>query len=89
MDRAGLDDRSEHVGEVDASALAEAPDDLSDLVPLEGAIGVKLAAEHPPAADHVGARGAGHQLPSMVALECLEFFMHGRDPEWIAKSHMN
>ncbi|XP_020180893.1 uncharacterized protein [Aegilops tauschii subsp. strangulata] len=66
--RAGLDDRSEGVYEVDASTLSEARNDPARFVAIKGTIRTEFVFKDPLPGNHVGMPGTGNKLPRPVAI---------------------
>ena len=64
--RAGLDDRSEGVGEVDARTMSEATNDPARFVAIKGTIRTELVFKYPLPGNHVGVPRTGHKLPRSV-----------------------
>ena len=65
--RVGLDDRSEGVGEVDASTLLEGTNEPTHFVAIKGTIGMELVFEDPLPGNCIGVPGTGNKLPRPVA----------------------
>ena len=87
--RAGLDDRSEGVGEVDAGTLSEATNDPARFIAIKGTIGTKLVLEDPLPGNHVGVPGTGNKLPRPVAQQGVKLLLHRSHPERVTKSGPN
>ena len=87
--RAGLDDRSEGVGGVDASTLSEATNDPSRFVAIKGTIRTELVFKDPLPSNHVGVPGTGNKLPRPVAQQSVKLLLHRSHPERVTKSGSN
>src|SRR3954468_12003317 len=87
--RTGLDDRSEGVGEVDASTLSEATNDPARFVAIKGAIRTELVFKDPLPGNHVGVLGTGNKLPCPVAQQGIKLLLHRSHPERVTKSGSN
>ena len=58
------------------------------LVPLEGAIRLKLVLEDPLPSDNISPGQTGHKIPGVVLQESTVFFLHSRSLIGISKSAM-
>ena len=87
--RAGLDDRSKGVGEVDASTLSEATNDPACFVEIKGTIRTELVFKDPLPGNHVDVPGTGNKLPCPVAQQGIKLLLHRSHPDWVTKSGSN
>ena len=87
--RAGLDDRSEGVGEVDASTLSEATNDPTRFIAIKGTIKTEFVFEDPFPGNHVGVSGTGNKLPCPVAQQGVKLLLHRSHPKRVTKSGSN
>ena len=87
--RAGLDDQSEGVGEVDASTLSEATNDPARFVAIKGTIRTELVFKDPLLSNHVGVPGTGNKLPRPVVQQGVKLLLHRSHPERVMKSGTN
>lgn len=83
-DRAGLDNRRESVGEVDARSLMKSSNDPPSLIPVQSAIGLQFVAKNPLATDDVGGGWLWNESPRSVALQGVELLLHRGEPVRIA-----
>ena len=87
--RAGLNNRSEGVGEVDASMLPEATNNPARFIAIKGTMRTELVFEDPLPGNHVGVPGTGNKLPRPVAQQGVKLLLHHSHPERVTKSGSN
>lgn len=87
--RAGLDNQSEGVGEVDASRLSEATNDPARFIAIKGTIRTELVFKDPLSGNHVGVPGTGNKLPRPVAQQGVKLLLHRSHLERVTKSGSN
>ena len=85
-DSSGLHHRTERLSEVNTRPLGKATKNPACLVPLKGAIELKLVLENPLASDDVGLRRSRHEVPSVILQESTVFFFHSRSPIGVSES---
>lgn len=81
----GLDNRTEHLVEVDAGSLGEAAKNPACLVAVEGAVGLELVLEQPFAGDDVGLVWSWHKIPRAIGEEGVKLILHHSAPLWISE----
>jgi hypothetical protein len=80
VDRGQLNHRAEGLIVVNAGSLDEAVKNPTNLVPFQGAIGIKLVLENPLADEDVGANGVRDKIPGVVDDQGSKFFFHAMAP---------
>ena len=86
MNSSGLHHRTESLIKVHTRPLGKTTKNPTCLVPLEGAIRLKLVLEDPLPSDNIGPRRAMHKVPGVILKKSIVFFLHSWSPMGISKS---